>query len=103
MPKRTTKKTARDEDLTFDQALAELEKLVEEMEQDQLPLELLVEHYENGSRLLTRCETILESARKRLETITLQDSGAADEPDDDTAGKNNDAPGQDDDDEIRLF
>jgi len=89
--------------LTFDQSLAELEKLVEEMEEDQLPLEGLVEHYENGSRLLARCEAILESARKRLETITLQESDAAGEPGGEAVRGGDDVSSQDDDDEIRLF
>jgi exodeoxyribonuclease VII small subunit len=100
MPKRTTKNTAKDKELPFEQALAELEKLVEEMEQDQLPLERLVEHYEKGSHLLARCEAVLDSARKRLETITLK--GTA--PSEDEAEESDDAPARDDaDDEIRLF
>jgi len=103
MPKRTTKNTAKDKELPFEEALAELEKLVEEMEQDQLPLERLVEHYENGARLLARCEAVLNSARKRLETITLQNSAAVDELDEAPVDEPDDAPGQDDDDEIRLF
>ena len=67
MPKRTTRKTAPN----FEQALSELEKLVASIEEDQLPLEKLVEHYEKGSQLLSRCESILESARQRLELITF--------------------------------
>lgn len=102
MPKRPTK----DQPPSFEQALAELEQLVEAMEEDQLPLEALVDHYEKGSRLLARCEAILKSARERLELITLEgaagevdqpaEADANDEPDDD-------APAKGDDDEIRLF
>jgi len=100
MPKRTTK----EKQPSFEQALDELEKLVAAMEEDQLPLEKLVENYEQGSKLLARCESVLESARKRLELITLEgESGsAAPESEPDTDTNPDDDPDQDDD-EIRLF
>ena len=106
MPKRTTEKTkpAIDENLPFEDAVARLEALVEEMEQDQLPLERLVEYYEKGSRLLAHCEKVLASARKRLETITLQNQGAAGLPaDEESTEDSDDAPAPGDDDELRLI
>lgn len=57
---------------TFEEALAGLEAIVEAMEHENLPLEDLVAHYEKGSALLTRCETVLQSARGRIELITLR-------------------------------
>jgi len=100
MPKRATK----DKQPGFEQALAELEKLVAAMEEDQLPLEKLVENYEQGSKLLARCESVLESARKRLELITL-DGGSGDgevQPDDAEDAEADNSADQEDD-EIRLF
>jgi exodeoxyribonuclease VII small subunit len=94
MPKRTNK----DKEPAFEEALAELEKLVAAMEEDQLPLEQLVDHYEKGSKLLARCEAVLESARKRLETITLENRAG---PED--AAEEDDGPGDQEDNEIRLF
>jgi exodeoxyribonuclease VII small subunit len=64
--------------LSFEDALANIEEIVESMEGDQLPLEDLVTQYEKGSVLLKHCESILSSARKRIELITLanrEDSG----------------------------
>jgi len=99
---------------SFEAALAELEGIVAAMEEEQLPLEELVARYEKGSKLLARCETVLASARKRLQTISAQaaaDAAAA-------AGENEDSPDEDDepaghqpgtpddnddDDDIRLF
>jgi exodeoxyribonuclease VII small subunit len=96
---------------SFEDALAGLESIVEAMEHEQLPLEELVACYEKGSALLDRCESILQSARGRIELITLRNknelepasptnfedspepfplSGTPDDPDDD-------------DDDIRLF
>ncbi|MGL4399380.1 MAG: exodeoxyribonuclease VII small subunit [Luteolibacter sp.] len=91
----------------FETALSGLESIVEAMEHEHLSLEDLVAHYEKGSALLAHCESILQSARERIELITLGnpheialDAGAKtanappppDEPDDD-----------DDDNDIRLF
>lgn len=96
----------------FETALEELEAIVAAMEEDQLPLEDLVANYEKGSKLLSHCETVLTSARKRLQTITeRQAAGNAAEVTDslddgdemaDDAPATPDAP-DDDDDDIRLF
>lgn len=56
---------------SFEQAMAELESLVEAMESDQLPLEELVAHYEKGAGLLQHCEEVLAAARKRIELIEV--------------------------------
>ena len=57
---------------SFEQALAGLEAIIEAMEHEQLPLEELVAYYEKGSVLLDRCESLLQSARGRIELITLR-------------------------------
>ena len=57
---------------SFEDALAGLEALVESMEHEQLPLEELVASYEKGSALLNHCESILKTARGRIELITLR-------------------------------
>lgn len=89
----------------FEASLSGLESIVEAMEHEHLSLEDLVAHYEKGSSLLTRCESILQSARERIELITLRtqneialDAGAKTV---DTAGPP-DEP-DDDDNDIRLF
>lgn len=96
-------------DPSFEDSLSELEAIVEAMEEEQLPLEDLVNHYEKGSALLKRCENVLKSARERLELITLknqQENGL----DSATIHPHVGAPPQaeletdlDDDDDIRLF
>lgn len=93
---------------SFEDALAGLEVIVESMEHEQLPLEELVASYEKGSALLNHCETILQSARSRIELISLRNLNdstlEADAP-------GNQAPATspamaevpNDDDDIRLF
>lgn len=99
---------------TFEAALSELEEIVAAMEEEQLPLEELVSRYEKGSKLLARCESVLASARKRLQTISARSIADAVDPDDeaDVPDEDDKAPGQhhagtpdehDDDDDIRLF
>lgn len=51
--------------------MSKIEEIVESMEAEELPLEDLVAQYEKGSALLKHCESVLSSARKRIELITL--------------------------------
>jgi exodeoxyribonuclease VII small subunit len=55
---------------TFEQALADLEKIVTEVEQGKIGLEESIEKYEQGMKLIKYCRAILEQAEKRIETIT---------------------------------
>jgi exodeoxyribonuclease VII small subunit len=63
--------------LSFEDALAELEKIVAELESGQAPLERSIEMYERGARLKQHCESRLEAARLRVETIVLGQNGEA--------------------------
>ncbi|NWK56991.1 exodeoxyribonuclease VII small subunit [Verrucomicrobiaceae bacterium N1E253] len=89
-------------DPSFEQALDELETMVETMESGQLPLEQLISHYERGATLITHCEKVLDDARKRLELLTLKPSSDND-PAEETNPKATPAESFNDDDEIRLF
>lgn len=57
---------------SFEEALLGLETIVEAMEHEHLALEELVSHFEKGASLLNRCDSILKSARQRIELITLR-------------------------------
>ena len=62
--------------LTFEQALAELEKIVSELESGQAPLERSIDIYERGAALKAHCEKKLEAARLKVEKIVLGQGGA---------------------------
>jgi exodeoxyribonuclease VII small subunit len=62
--------------LSFEQALAELEKIVSELESGQAPLERSIEMYERGAALKAHCEKRLEAARLRVEKIVMGPLGA---------------------------
>lgn len=94
---------------SFEEALAGLESIVDAMENEQLPLEDLVSHYERGAELLGRCETLLASARERIQLITLRakSDGGADSAHETSASSpslpSSAQPDETDDDDIRLF
>ncbi len=103
MPAR--KKSAKPADtLTFEDALAKLEGIVESMEGEQLPLEDLVSQYEAGSELLKHCDSVLTTARKRIELITLSNNGGTDPSDSPPTTSPDEDPGDPaDENDISLF
>jgi exodeoxyribonuclease VII small subunit len=63
--------------LSFEQALAELEKIVAELESGQAPLERSIEMYERGALLKAHCEARLQAAQLRVEKIVVGANGEA--------------------------
>jgi exodeoxyribonuclease VII small subunit len=94
------------ESLSFEHALASIEEIVESMEGEQLPLEDLVTQYEKGSVLLKHCESVLSSARKRIELITLANREESDQDTSQLAPTSNPSENDgvsDESNDIRLF
>ncbi len=60
---------------TFETAIERLERIVEEMESDKLPLEDLLTRYEEGTKLVKVCQEKLDSAERRIEIITRNAAG----------------------------
>ena len=63
--------------LPFERALAELEKIVADLEKGQVPLEETIAIYERGELLKKHCEGLLAKAEARIEKITLGADGRA--------------------------
>ncbi len=63
--------------LSFEDAMAELEKLVHQLEDGQAKLEDAIGAYERGSLLKRHCADKLREAEMRIEKITVLDDGAA--------------------------
>lgn len=63
--------------LSFEDALRELEQIVSDLESGQAPLEASIEKYERGARLKAHCEAKLEAARLRVEKIVVGSAGEA--------------------------
>ena len=62
--------------MSFEQALAELEGIVARLESGQAPLEDSIRLYERGAALKAHCEKRLEAARLRVEKIVVGAGGA---------------------------
>jgi exodeoxyribonuclease VII small subunit len=58
----------------FEEALKELEEIVNRLEQGDLPLEEALQLFEQGVKLSRLCHTRLDEAQKRVE-ILLKDEG----------------------------
>ncbi len=62
-------------DLPFEMAVERLEKIVAEMESSKLPLEELLQRYEEGIRLVAICNERLADAESRIETLSRNTNG----------------------------
>ena len=60
---------------TFENALERLEQIVEQMEADALPLEEMLERYEEGIKLVAFCSAKLDAAQKRIELVARNAAG----------------------------
>jgi exodeoxyribonuclease VII small subunit len=63
--------------LSFEDALAQLEKIVGQLESGNAPLEKSIELYTRGKELKDHCESRLKAAEAKVEKITLSASGEA--------------------------
>lgn len=61
--------------LTFEDALAKLESIVESMESGEVPLAELLAKFEEGTKLLKVCETRLRDAELKIEQLKKQKDG----------------------------
>ena len=79
--------------LSFDAALAELQRVVGQLEAGGQPLEAAIALYERGVSLQARCEQLLGAAELRVQQLIARAGGALEtrdvkpeEADDDPAG-----------------
>lgn len=62
-------------ELSFEQALKELEQVVGKLEQGDVPLDQSISLYERGAALKKHCEDRLKAAEARVEQIRLSENG----------------------------
>ena len=74
MAKKSTAKTRAMPD--FEQALAELEALVERMEQGETTLEESLQHFERGIALTRTCQEALKDAEQKVQMLIEKDGRA---------------------------
>ena len=64
------------ETLSFEQALAELEAIVQRLERGDVPLEQSIAIYGRGEALKARCDQLLKQAEVKIEQIALNSDGS---------------------------
>ncbi|MDY0091907.1 MAG: exodeoxyribonuclease VII small subunit [Candidatus Vecturithrix sp.] len=64
-------------DITFEEALKNLEQSVERLESGELPLEKALEVFETGIRMSRLCTRKLEEAEKKVELLLGVSNGEA--------------------------
>ena len=62
------------EKLTFEEAMKELEKLVDSLDQGDVSLDDAIAAYDRGSQLKDYCQKKLHEAKMKVETIQLADN-----------------------------
>lgn len=66
MTKTEKEPDSNNEEMSFEEALEELEKIVRRLEEDEVPLEESVKLYEEGMKLSKFCSETLEEAEQRI-------------------------------------
>ncbi len=70
MAKTSVKKSEKSiEELTYEEALVELEQIVEVLEGEQNPLEESMKLFERGQALVRQCGALLESAQLKVQKL----------------------------------
>ena len=63
-------------EMSFEEALSELEAVVRALEDGKVPLERSIDLYERGEALRKHCDDRLKAAEMRVEKIVAQDGRA---------------------------
>jgi exodeoxyribonuclease VII small subunit len=62
--------------MSFEEALAELEQIVKRLERGEAKLDEAIDSYERGAHLKQRCEQLLDTAQRRVEKIVKGADGS---------------------------
>ena len=58
------------EEMSFEESMAELDKIVLEMERDEIPLETSLKQFENGVALARHTQKLLQDAEQKVKILT---------------------------------
>jgi len=61
---------------SFEEAIAELEQILSQMETSQIALEESLAKYERGTFLIRHCRGVLGTAEKQIELLSKADDGS---------------------------
>lgn len=64
------------DEMSFEEAMAELEQVLGQLERGDVALDASITLYERGNALKKRCETKLKEAEEKVAAITLDGDGS---------------------------
>ncbi|MDD4164201.1 MAG: exodeoxyribonuclease VII small subunit [Eubacteriales bacterium] len=73
------KKAVKTEELTFEEALAQLEKIVRTLEEGNVPLDKSLALFEEGTRLVRFCNDKIDSAEQKVKILTEKNGNITEE------------------------
>ena len=62
-------------ELSFEAALKRLEKIADDLENDDISLDESLKAYEEGMKLMAVCQKKLEEAKKKVDVLVKKDGG----------------------------
>ncbi|MCL2099791.1 MAG: exodeoxyribonuclease VII small subunit [Oscillospiraceae bacterium] len=69
------------ENIGFEQAVKELEMIVKNLESGEVTLDDSLENFENGIKLVRRCNLLLDNAEKKVKKLARNEAGEVIEED----------------------
>lgn len=78
----------------FEQALAQLEQLVSQLESGDLPLDQALERFEQGVRLTRECQSALSAAQQKVQVLLQRGENFSMQEFDPMAGGTESAPAE---------
>jgi exodeoxyribonuclease VII small subunit len=76
---KASEKTSQAKSIDFEHSLAELETLVQKLEQGDVPLEDALKTFERGVALTRQCQTALRTAQQKVEVLLAQSGKSGEE------------------------
>lgn len=80
------RKSTKVEQLQFEEAIEQLEQLIEQIESGQIGLEDSLKQYQLGTALIKRCRAIIDTAEKQIAELTISDGDDLKQVEDDSGG-----------------
>lgn len=76
---KSTSKSSDPANLTFEEAVAQLEEIIDRVEQGKIGIERALVEYERGVKLVNRCKSILSTVEQRIEELGAEQDAASSE------------------------
>ena len=70
-----TKRPVNPDKLSFEDALGQLEELIDQIESGEIGLEESLKRYEQGTALIKRCRSVLDGAQKKIAELSAAANG----------------------------